>query len=102
MNRFIFGKSESENETDFQVMMKKVAHDPGSLRNRMWMLLELHHSSREARIVHFMVLFLIVLSILVLFTETLATWATFGEQTTYCESVVKVSFCQSPLVKLPI
>jgi hypothetical protein len=44
--RFLFGKSESENETDFQVMMKKVAKDPNSLRNRMWMLLELHHSSR--------------------------------------------------------
>jgi hypothetical protein len=41
----IFGSVASQSETEFSVMMKKIAKDPDSLRTRMWKLLELHHSS---------------------------------------------------------
>lgn len=44
----IFGKEGTRYETEHTVMMEKIAREPTALRNRMWMLLNLHDSSRFA------------------------------------------------------
>lgn len=63
---------------------------PNSFRARAWMALENPHGSKEARIIQFILIALICLSILLLFTETLASWTDYGEQSKVCEKVVSL------------
>jgi len=70
--------------------LKDVEKNPESLTNRIWVMLEIPTSSREARLLRYSTIFLIVFSVFILYTETLTTFNTYGEDTHYCHDILKM------------
>ncbi len=75
---------------DFEKKMARAAYDPTSWRSRLWMLLELPNSSREAKGLRGVLMFLIFLSVFTLYTQTLTTMSKYGEHTVICSKVVDI------------
>lgn len=73
---------------DFTKKMVRAARNPNSYRTRLWMLLELPSSSREARGLRYVLMFLILLSVFTLYTQTLTSLSVYGEQTSICGKVL--------------
>lgn len=76
--------------TDFSKKMVRAVRNPTSFRSRMWMLLELPSSSREARGLQYVLMFLIMLSVFTLYTQTLTSMSIYGEKTDICGKVVNL------------
>jgi hypothetical protein len=74
----------------FNYKMARITQNPKSLKSRIWMLLELPQSSFEARLVQLLIIVLLLLSILMLYTQTITTYTLYGEHTEMCESVVSI------------
>lgn len=72
--------------------LKKVAEDPTRLRNRLWVLLEFPHSSKEARALQILLIFLICLSIFIMYTQTITSLTLYGENTSICGSLLQ-AYC---------
>jgi hypothetical protein len=77
-------KEGGRHSSDFNKKMVRAARNPNSVRSRLWMLLELPSSSGEARGVRAVLMFLIVLSVFVLYTQTLTSLSHYGEETHIC------------------
>ena len=75
---------------DFTKKMVRAARNPRSLRSRIWMLLELPSSSRAARGLRYVLLSLIVLSVFVIYTQTLTSLSVYGESTDICGKVLQL------------
>lgn len=75
---------------DFVDRMAQVSRDPNSLRSRIWIMLELPSSSREARALQLLLIFLISLSIFSLYTQTVTRFTRYGENTFICQELVEV------------
>ena len=69
---------------DFMERLDQANADPFSFRNRMWILLELPQSSREARSLQFILVVLVVMSIFSLYTQTILKLTPYGESTDIC------------------
>ncbi len=70
--------------------LKAVAQDPLRLRNRLWILLEFPHSSREARALQILLIFLICLSIFIMYTQTITSLTLYGESQPICGSLLEL------------
>ena len=79
----------SQIERIFLDRYAEVRRNPDSLTNRIWLLLEVPTSSYEARTIQIFLIFGIVISVFVLYTETLTTWTTYGEGTAICGHVLQ-------------
>lgn len=75
---------------EFYHHVSMLARDPNSLRNRLWMLLEIPNSSWEAKVLQFVLIFLISFSIFILYTQTITNLTLYGETTILCGKVVNV------------
>jgi len=69
---------------DFMERLEQAYANPNSFRNRMWILLELPQSSSEARMLQFLLVVLVVVSIFSLFTQTILKLTPYGESTDIC------------------
>jgi hypothetical protein len=65
---------------DFKKRFEEAQKDPTHIRNRLWILLEVPQSSKEARILQLLLVFLVVLSIFVLYTQTVLELSSYGEK----------------------
>ena len=74
----------------FERRLSQVLANPGSLKNRLWMLLELPHSSQQANLLRIFMILVIIASILTFFAETLVAGASYGADTRICGNVVKL------------
>eukprot|EP00602_Paraphysomonas_sp_CaronLab_P010717 CAMPEP_0185039296 /NCGR_PEP_ID=MMETSP1103-20130426/36005_1 /TAXON_ID=36769 /ORGANISM="Paraphysomonas bandaiensis, Strain Caron Lab Isolate" /LENGTH=1209 /DNA_ID=CAMNT_0027578127 /DNA_START=65 /DNA_END=3694 /DNA_ORIENTATION=- len=79
---------------DFARNMERAVLNPKSLRTRVWMILEFPHSSKGARVLQFFFLSLILLSVLMLYTQTLPTFSKYGEDSELCGKVLRV-YCMN-------
>ena len=77
------------NSSEFQVMMLRAMKNPDTLQSRIWMLLEAPSSSKQARALQLLLLFLICVSIFVLYTETMITLGNYGENSGICGSTLE-------------
>jgi hypothetical protein len=84
----IFGKKSSRHESERAIMMAKLAKDPTNFRLRMWHMMAVHNTSRQARAYQLLNLSLILVSVLLLFTETLASWNNWGPSSPLCGDVL--------------
>eukprot|EP01040_Poterioochromonas_malhamensis_P023352 gene23352-28613_t len=75
---------------DFVDKMERVSRDPNSWRSRIWILLEMPSSSREARALQVLLIVLISISIFALYTQTVTKLTRYGESTFICEELVEV------------
>ena len=64
---------------DFKRRYEEAEKDPNHIRNRLWVLLEVPQSSKEARILQLLLVFLVILSIFVLYTQTVVSLSSYGE-----------------------
>eukprot|EP01038_Epipyxis_sp_PR26KG_P010778 gene10778-14473_t len=78
---------------EFIAQMQIISEDPTSLKSKIWILLEIHNSSIAARILQFILISLIFVSIFMLFTQTLTDFSHYGEDTRICGEVVKL-YCE--------
>jgi hypothetical protein len=78
---------------DFDLHVKKLTQDPTSWKNRIWILLELPHSSKEAKTLQIVLIFLIMFSIFILYTQTSINLSLYGESTEMCGKVLQL-YCQ--------
>lgn len=74
----------------FAEMMQAYHKNPRSTKNRIWLLCNLPHSSRQARFLQLITIFIIYLSIFMLYTESLSSLMILGENTPICGSVLEV------------
>lgn len=77
---------------DFDSRAKMLARNPTSWRTRLWILLELPHSSKEARTLQGVLIFLISFSIFILYTQTIVNLTPHGESTEMCGKVLS-AYC---------
>jgi hypothetical protein len=63
-----------------------------SLKNRLWLVLELHHSSLTSLFIHFFSITIIVFSVIMFFSQSALDFIDYGEDSKYCELVVK-AYC---------
>ena len=70
--------------------LKDVEKDPTALTNRLWVLLEIPTSSREASYLRIFTLICILFSVFLLYTETLTSYNSYGEQTSYCHNILEL------------
>lgn len=75
---------------DFTRNMERALDNPESIRTRLWMLLEFPHSSNGARILQLFLLFLILLSVFMLYTQTVPSFGSYGESADICGEVLRV------------
>eukprot|EP00602_Paraphysomonas_sp_CaronLab_P005023 CAMPEP_0185031144 /NCGR_PEP_ID=MMETSP1103-20130426/18444_1 /TAXON_ID=36769 /ORGANISM="Paraphysomonas bandaiensis, Strain Caron Lab Isolate" /LENGTH=962 /DNA_ID=CAMNT_0027566563 /DNA_START=709 /DNA_END=3597 /DNA_ORIENTATION=- len=75
---------------DFAKNMERAVQNPKSLRTRIWMLMEFPHSSKGARMLQYFFIFLILLSVFMLYTQTLPTFSHYGEDSYLCGKVLGV------------
>jgi hypothetical protein len=74
--------------------MKKISENPDSLRSRIWILLEIPHSSKEARALQLLIVALVCLSIFILYTQTITSMSLYGESTHICGKTVQ-AYCDN-------
>jgi hypothetical protein len=73
--------------------LRKVAKDPRSYKNRLWILLEFPHSSKEARALQILLIFLICMSIFIMYTQTVTSLTRYGEKASICGALLTY-YCQ--------
>ena len=71
-------------EEDHLLRMEEAYAHPNKLRNRLWILLEVPQSSSEARILQTVLVFLVFLSMFVLYTQTVLILSPYGETALIC------------------
>lgn len=76
--------------TDFSQNMERAVQNPKALRTKLWMLMELPSSSRAARWIQMYLLLLIMLSVLILYTQTLPSFTTYSESCPLCGTVLQI------------
>jgi hypothetical protein len=76
--------------TEFSRNMERAVKNPKALRTKLWMLMELPSSSKAARWIQMYLLFLIMVSVLMLYTQTLPSFTDYSESATLCGRVLKV------------
>ena len=76
--------------TEFTKNMERAVKNPKALRTKLWMLMELPSSSRPARFIQIYLIILIILSVLVLYTETLASFSHYNEHAPLCGKVLSI------------
>lgn len=64
---------------DFKRRYEEAEKNPNHFRNRLWVLLEVPQSSKEARILQLLLVFLVILSIFVLYTQTVISLSSYGD-----------------------
>jgi hypothetical protein len=74
----------------FSRKMDRALDNPNSCRTRLWLLLEFPHSSKGARILQLFLLFIILLSVLMLYTQTVPSFGSYGESSDICGKVLHV------------
>ncbi len=72
--------------------MKKISENPDSIRSRIWILLEIPQSSKEARALQLLIVALVCLSIFILYTQTITSLSLYGESTHICGKTVQ-AYC---------
>ena len=70
--------------------LKDVEMNPDFLSNRIWLVLEVPTSSKEALFLQKLIIVSIIFSVFVLYTETLTTYNNYGESTSYCEGILEL------------
>jgi len=80
--------SQSVAEIETQKRLAEVALNPHFVKSRIWMIMEMPRSSREARTLQLLLISLILLSIFMLYTETLTSFKTYGESTHICGAIL--------------
>jgi hypothetical protein len=78
---------------DFRKKMIRAARNPNSFQSKVWMLLELPHSSNYALALRSFLVVLIFLSVATLYSQTLTSLSTFGEQSKVCREVSEL-YCE--------
>jgi hypothetical protein len=63
--------------------------NPQSWRAQLWLALEQPHVSTKARILQITLIVMICMSLLVLYTETLPSWSSYGESSRLCGKVLE-------------
>ena len=84
-------------EEEYKKKLALIALNPEKISNRIWVLLELPNSSREAKALQFLIIFLIVVSIFMLFTQSLTSFVQYGEQSQICGEVLSI-YCEDKSV----
>ena len=74
---------------EFARNMERAVRNPKSIRTKIWMIMEFPHSSMGARLLQYFLLFLIMLSVLMLYTQTLPTFSYYGEDSVLCGKVLQ-------------
>ena len=74
---------------EFARNMERAVRNPKSIRTKIWMIMEFPHSSKGARLLQYFLLFLIMLSVLMLYTQTLPTFSDYGEGSLLCGKVLQ-------------
>lgn len=82
------------NETEFSRNMERAVANPKAIRTKLWMVMELPSSSRVARCVQLYLLFLIMLSVLSLYTQTLPSFSDYSESSDICGRVLN-RYCEN-------
>ena len=78
--------------TLFSKRYDEYMQNPKSTRNRLWLVLELHHSSTMALFIHFFSITIIIFSVIMFFSQSALNFIHYGENSKYCENVVK-AYC---------
>jgi hypothetical protein len=81
-------------DKEFMLALTEFKKDPKSLKSRVWLLMEIHHSSKAARWLQLFFIFSILSSIMMLYTQTLTSYAPYGESTQICGKVLE-SYCSN-------
>eukprot|EP01032_Pedospumella_encystans_P017450 gene17450-19885_t len=81
-------RARTSSSVEFDRQVRILSQNPKSLRNRLWILLEIPNSSREAKIVQIVLIFLISFSIFILYTQTITNLTLYGESSEICGSVL--------------
>ena len=76
----------------FSLNMERALDNPDSFRTRLWLLLEFPHSSKGARIWQIFLLCLILLSVFMLYTQTVPSFGSYGESADICGKVLR-AYC---------
>jgi hypothetical protein len=79
---------------DFDHQARMLTSDPNSWKTRLWILLELPNSSKEAKTLQIILIFLISFSIFILYTQTSVNLTQYGENTTICGKVLRI-YCDN-------
>ena len=74
----------------FSRKMERALENPDSFRTRIWLLLEFPRSSKGARTLQLFLLCLILLSVFLLYTQTVPTFGSYGESADICGKVLRV------------
>ena len=81
-------------ENAFTTKLRRVLDNPKTLHHRVWMFLELPHSSKQAYYYRLLMLCFIVLSVSVFFLETLNYFHSYGPDTKICGDVL-MQYCSN-------
>jgi hypothetical protein len=79
--------------SDFSQNMERAVQNPKAIRTKLWMLMELPSSSRAARWIQMYLLLLIMLSVLLLYTQTLPSFSSYSESGPLCGTVLQI-YCE--------
>jgi hypothetical protein len=79
-------------DTSFSKRYDEYSANSKSIRNRLWLVLELHHSSVTALFLHFFSITIIVFSVIMFFSQSSINFIDYGESSKYCEQVVE-AYC---------
>jgi hypothetical protein len=97
-NKAIEELRERTGSADFDHQARMLTSDPTSWKTRLWILLELPNSSKEAKTLQIILIFLISFSIFILYTQTSVNLTLYGESTTICGKVVQI-YCDDKFDK---
>jgi len=78
--------------TEFVRNFDRALKNPSAIRTKVWMLLEFPHSSPGAKALQIFLIILILISVLMLYTQTLPSMYDYGEGTNMCGWVLK-AYC---------
>lgn len=90
----IANKGDMINDKDFARKMARALDNPDSFRTRIWIILEFPHSSKGARALQVFLMCLILMSVLMLYTQTVPSFGSYGESTDICGEVLQ-AYCPS-------
>lgn len=88
-------KASINNRKENSIFLKRYdeyMQNPKAWRNRLWLILELNHSSSTALFIHFLSITIIVFSVIMFFSQSSLNFIHYGEQSNYCEKVVE-AYC---------
>jgi hypothetical protein len=76
----------------FLKRVKHVSENPDSIRSRVWILLEMPQSSKEARLLQLIIVLFVCISIFILYTQTITQLTLYGETTAICGTLLQ-AYC---------